>query len=125
MPKSQFHRICKALRRHGVLVWLGQEADAVCEMQMAEAITFNEKTVVFRRNPSRSVVFEELIHLRQYATHQCDGSKLSRIQCEIEAKEKLLQFAKGFQLTKLDIELTKEALKQDYLDLQYYSKGGE
>ena len=89
MPSRQFRRICKSLRKHGVFVWLGEEADAICESRNVEAITFNDNTVVFRQKPSRSVVFEELIHLHQYATNKCDGTRLSRIRCEIEAKEKI------------------------------------
>lgn len=124
MPKKQFHRICKALKRHGVTVWMGEMADRVCEIQGAEAFTLNENTVVFRRNPCRSVVFEELIHLWQYASGKCDGTKLSRIKCEIEAKEKVLKYAEAYGLTIMDIEITKKALEIDYLDLQHYYEGG-
>ena len=125
MPKKQFHRICKALKNQGVIVWMGDEADKICEAQKAEAFTLNENTVVFRKNPSRSVVFEELIHLWQYATNKCDGTKVSRIKCEIEAKEKLLKYATSYKLTELDVELTEEALRMDYLDLQKFYEGGD
>lgn len=124
MPKKQFQRICKALKKKGVTVWLGDAADQICKVQCAEAFTLNENTVVFRRNPSRSVVFEELIHLRQYETKKCDGTKLSRIKCEIEAKEKVLRCSQSYKLTNLDIEITKKALQQDYIDLQRYYEGG-
>ena len=69
-------------------------------------------------------VFEELIHLHQYATNKCDGTRLSRIRCEIEAKEKILKCASAYQLTDLDISITKAVLEQDYLDLEEYLKGG-
>ena len=124
MPKHQFRRICRSLRRHGVFVWIGDEADKICSSRNVEAITFNDNTVVFRHNPSRSVVFEELIHLHQYSVKRCDGTRLSRIQCEIEAKEKLLRCAKSYQLTDLDISITKAVLEQDYSDLEEYLKGG-
>lgn len=71
------------------------------------------------------MVFEELIHLWQYSTNRCDGTKLSRIQCEIEAKEKVLRCAKSYRLTRLDIEITKEALQADYMDLRKYYERGE
>lgn len=124
MLKKQFYRICKSLRSHGVLVWIGDDADKICDAQDAEAFTLNGNTVVFRRNPSRSVVFEELIHLWQYANNRCDGTKVSRIKCEIEAKEKVLKYAKAYKLTKMDISITKEALQKDYIDLQNYYEGG-
>ena len=122
MPKKHFRRICKALRAHGVLVWLGDTADKICRSQHAEAFTLNEKTVVFCKDPSRSVVFEELIHLWQFANHRCDGTIGSRIRCEIEAKEKVLKYAKAYKLTQLDVKLTKEVLKKDYEDLRNYMK---
>lgn len=125
MPQKQFRRICKALKKHGVTVWMGDTADQICRIQNAEAFTLNDSTVVFRSRPSRSVVFEELIHLWQYSTNRCDGTKLSRIQCEIEAKEKVLRCAKSYRLTRLDIEITKEALQADYMDLRKYYERGE
>ena len=124
MPKKQFQRICKALKRKGVTVWMGEAADQICRAQGAETFTLNENTVVFRNKPSRSVVFEELIHLWQYSSNRCDGTKLSRIKCEIEAKEKVLRCAKSYELTPMDIEITKMALQQDYIDLQMYYEGG-
>ena len=69
-------------------------------------------------------MFEELIHLWQYANNRCDGTKVSRIKCEIEAKEKVLKYAKAYKLTKIDISITKEALQKDYIDLQNYYEGG-
>ena len=124
MPRKLFHLICKALKRRGIVVWTGDEADKICESQNAEAFTLNECTVVFRKNPSRSVVFEELIHLWQFANNRCDGTKVSRIKCEIEAKEKVLKCAESYKLTKLDVEITKELLQQDYIDMQNYYEGG-
>lgn len=122
MPKKQFQRICKVLKRMGISVFMGVEADALCDMQHVEAITFNKELVVFRKNPSRSVVFEELIHLHQYLSGRCDGSSLSRIQCEIEAKEKLLKYSEAYGLTTLDIEITRRVLDEDYLDMKRYSE---
>ena len=124
MPKRQFQRICRALKKHGVTVWTGEAADIICKAQNAEAFTLNENTVVFRKNPSRSVVFEELIHLWQYASGKCDGTELSRIKCEIEAKEKVIRCARSYGLTNMDIEITKKALASDYTDLRNYYKGG-
>ncbi len=124
MPQKQFRRICKSLKTHGVVVWMGDDADRICDLQGVEAFTLNENTIVFKKNPSRSVVFEELIHLWQFANNKCDGSRISRIKCEIEAKEKVLKYAKAYRLTKLDIAITKEVLQSDYMDLRNYYEGG-
>ena len=65
MPQKQFRRICKSLKTHGVVVWMGDDADRICDLQGVEAFTLNENTIVFKKNPSRSVVFEELIIRKQ------------------------------------------------------------
>ena len=102
----------------------GSDADRICALQKCEGFTLNENTVVFAKNPSRSVVYEELIHLWQYGTNKCDGLTVSRIKCEVEAKEKVLKYAKAYKLTKLDVDLTKKALDRDYMNLRAYYEGG-
>ena len=102
------------------MVWIGEEADKICDLQHAAAFTLNENTVVFKNNPSRATVFEELIHLWQYKNKKCDGSELSRIECEIAAKEKILKNALAYKLTDGEIVQTGKLLEMDREDLREY-----
>lgn len=62
MPKKQFHRIEKRFKRLGGIFQYDEATDKYLEGKHAEAITYNEKTILFKSNPGRASVFEELIH---------------------------------------------------------------
>lgn len=47
-----------------------------------------------------------------------DGTALSQCLCEIEAKEKLLKYAKAYRFTKQEIENTKKLLELDKEELK-------
>lgn len=111
MPTSQFRKIEKAFNRQGGIFVMGEEADKILDLQEAEASTFNEKTILFRKRPSRAAVYEELIHTAQYRDGKCDGSRESRLKNEIEAKEKLIRYSKIYKLTNVEIKNTKQMLK--------------
>ena len=110
MPAKQFHRIEKAFRKHGGVFVMGEEADIILNMQGAEAVTLNENTILFRKKPSRSAVYEELIHTYQFKSGKCDGSRMSRLFNEIEAKKKLLKYAEAYELTGREIHITSRML---------------
>lgn len=117
MPLEQFLKIQKRFERNGGVFRADSESNNYVVARGKEAITFNENTVLFRYNPSRAAVFEELIHTYQYKTGKLDGSDLSRCLCEIEAKEKLLKYSKAYGLTKKEIEITEQLLALDKQDL--------
>lgn len=124
MPKKQFQRIEKAFKRHGGMFQYSKETDAYLDSKNAEAITYNATTILFKRNPGRASVFEELIHSTQYRTGRNDGSYKSRLLCEIEAQEKLLRCKKVYKLTDIEIKQTEQALQDYKEELAIYRKGG-
>lgn len=124
MPKKQFHRIEKRFKRLGGIFQYDEATDKYLESKHAEAITYNEKTILFKSNPGRASVFEELIHSYQYKIGKNDGTYLSRLNCEIEAQKKLLKYSKFYKLTKIEIEQTKSALKAYETELNAYVKKG-
>ena len=120
MPKKQFHRIEKAFKQRGGIFQYGEETDAYLASKKAEAITYNATTILFKRNPGRASVFEELIHAHQYATGENDGSYSSRLRCEISAHKKLLNHSKMYKLTATEIEQTQKALAAYEEELSAY-----
>lgn len=48
----------------------------------------------------------------------------SRVKKKQKRKEKVLRCAGAYELTPMDIEITKKALQRDYMDLQVYYEGG-
>ncbi|WP_287605794.1 phage minor capsid protein [Ruminococcus sp.] len=126
MPKKQLHKIEKAFKARGGLIQYGEETDAYLKSKNAEAITYNDKTILLKQNPGRASVFEELIHATQYRNGENDGSYVSRLNCEIEAQKKLLRNSKAYKLTEAEVEQTKIALQQYESELKAYNeKGGD
>lgn len=89
------------------------ENEEYLRFRNAEGITFSATDVIFGERPSRAAVFEELIHTAQYANGLIDSSAISRARAEIAAKEKLLKYAKAYQLTETDIKNTVKLLGAD------------
>lgn len=108
------------------LIQYGEETDAYLKSKNAEAITYNDKTILLKQNPGRASVFEELIHATQYRNGENDGSYVSRLNCEIKAQKKLLRNNKAYKLTETEVEQTKIALQQYESELKAYNeKGGD
>ena len=120
MPKKQFRNIKKAFQRQGGIIQQNDETDSYLETKHAEGITYDAKTILLKKNPSRASVFEELIHATQYRKGKNDGSTKSRLLNEIEAQEKLLKYAQAYKLTESEIEQTKNALKRYQEELKTY-----
>lgn len=125
MPKKQFQRICKSFRSKGGIIQMNDATDEYLRSKNAEAITYDGKTILFKQNPSRASVFEELIHTHQYKTGENDGSYESRLKCEISAQKKLIKYSKAYKLTEKEILQTKKALESYENELrEYYKNGG-
>lgn len=120
MPKKQLQKIVKAFRKRGGLIQMNAATDAYLDSKRAEAITYDAKTILLRQRPSRSAVFEELIHTAQFRQGKNDGSLEARLRCEIEAQEKLLKYQQSYRLTKNEIVQTQKALKAYEKELHEY-----
>lgn len=122
MPKKQLLRIEKEFKKRGGIILRNKETDDYLINRNAEGITINSNTILLRQNAGRASVFEELIHSTQYKNGKNDGSYLSRLQCEIEAQEKLLKYKTSYRLTENEIRQTKDALESYKNELSEYIK---
>ena len=111
MPRKQFLSLMKSFKSSGGIYLANDESEIYLEAKGAEAVTLNAKTILFRKRPSRSAVYEELFHVEQYREGKIDGSLCNKYICEIEAKKYLLENAENFQLTEAEITQTKISLK--------------
>ncbi|MEE1085813.1 MAG: phage minor capsid protein [Schaedlerella sp.] len=111
MPKKQLQRIVKGFKRSGGIIQMNDATDAYLTTKKAEAITYNDKTILLKQKPGRAAVFEELIHATQFRKGENDGSYESRLRCEISAQNKLLKYRKSYKLTKQEVKQTEKALK--------------
>ena len=124
MPKRQFQKIVKSFKAKGGLIQFDDDTDAYLLSKKAEAITYDAKTILLKQNPGRASVFEELIHATQYRTGKNDGSYRKRLECEIDAQEKLLKYSKAYKLTDAEVQQTKSALATYKSELAEYTKTG-
>ena len=124
MPKKQLRKIEKAFKARGGIIQYDDATDEYLKSKNAEAITYNETTILIRKNAGRASIFEELIHTAQYRSWENDGSYLSRLKCEISAQQKLLENAKAYKLTEPEIIQTKRALQAYKNELDEYVKNG-
>lgn len=125
MPKKQLQRIVKAFKKNGGLICMSEETDAYLIKHKAEGSTLNALTILLNSNPGRATVFEELIHATQFKMGKNNGTDVSRIKCEIEAQKKLIKYSNFYQLTAVELEQTKDALKYYQNELKNLMKGGK
>lgn len=112
MPKKQLQRIIKDFKAKGGIILINDEVDEYLKKQHAEGSTLNENTILLVRNPGRSAVYEELIHAKQYADGKNDGSRKSRLRCEIEAQKMLIEHKEEWHITDKEDKQTRRVLKR-------------
>lgn len=131
MPSEQLDRIRNRFIENGGVMQMDKGTDRYLEMvRHANGITYDASTIVLHTNPSRATVFEELIHSWQHRTGripadlEVDTPRSNYIicQCEIEAKTKLLKYAKAYKLTDTEIAETRELLEADRRNMQYWER---
>ena len=111
MPKNQFLTLMREFKKMGGKYLANEQSENFLNIQGVEASTLNATTILFRRRPSRSAVYEELFHAQQYRDGKITGSAENAYKCEIEAQLYLLKHAEEFQLTEPEITQTHKALK--------------
>ncbi len=112
MDEAKFSRIKSAFERGGGSFMSSDELDKYLAARGADAITYNDKLVIFRRDPppTASEVFEELIHTAQF--RQGGVSTRDADLLEIKAKEKLLRYQKQYGIPDHEHDQTMQQLKE-------------
>lgn len=90
MDNEQFKKIKAACERNGINIRQDSEAQAILDFYKVEAMTLGDM-ILLRQNPTRSAIFEELIHVTQSKAGKITSNIADRVLCEIEAKEKLIK----------------------------------
>jgi len=91
MDNAEFERIKNAFERNGGMVIQNCEWDRHLDKRNADASSFGSDTMIFRSGtpPTRSELFEELIHTSQNRQGRFYGPS-NVVEMEIEAKRKLV-----------------------------------
>ena len=124
MPKAKFMELMREFKSIGGKYICNEESDSFLKNQNAEASTVDGYTILFRKKPSRSAVYEELFHAKQYREGKADGTYKGILECEIEAQEYLLNNSQLLELTDPEIMHTRKLL-DCYKKLLKELKGGD
>jgi RHS repeat-associated protein len=109
MDPAALARIKAAFGRNGGIIDQSAEAQAYLRSRGAEGVTFGKDTILLPAQPTRSAVFEELIHTAQNRTGRFTGDNV--LQMEIEAAEKLIRFRRGYGIPNSETRATIERLR--------------
>ncbi|GAB1529580.1 hypothetical protein YSY22_10020 [Brevibacillus formosus] len=110
MDPVKFDRMKKAFEKQGGIIDQSEEAIRYLDYRGAEAVTWNEKTIQLRQNPTTSAVFEEFIHTAQYRAGKIpDQTPRTVLTVEIEAAEKLIKYRKGYGIPNIE---TRDTIKR-------------
>lgn len=69
-------------------------------------------------------MFEELIHTSQFMRGALDSEPISIARCEVEAKKKLIKYAKAYGLSDAEVRETRKLLAMDIKQLEILEKRG-
>lgn len=112
--QSVLNRVIKGLNKNGYSVQIGKDTDKLLELWGKEAyvITTNDgkAAIVFHSKLSASGLFEEIIHTAQTRKFGYEYCQLHIHELEVEAKLKLLKYAKSYGITDYEKEVIKEDL---------------
>lgn len=122
MPKNLLHKLVKEFKKDGGIIIMDEETDKYLDSKNAEGITYNESTILLKQNPSRSVVYEELFHAKQFREGKNNGSYEQKLLCEIEAQKMLIKNKNKLDITDIEDKQTKLALKAYEKEYKEYCK---
>jgi len=117
MDAEKFNKIKVSFERKGKIIDQSDDMQRYLDFRGAEGITFNAREIGLRKQPTTSSVFEELIHATQHRTGKFKefvnkyGNKKAELLLEIEANEKLVRFAKQYNIPEIETMQTKKNLK--------------
>ncbi|GED59073.1 hypothetical protein BFO01nite_32050 [Brevibacillus formosus] len=112
MNPAKFDRMKKAFEKQGGIIDQSEEAIRYLDYRGAEAVTWNEKTIQLRQNPTTSAVFEEFIHTAQYRAGKIpDQTPRTVLTVEIEAAEKLIKYRKAYGIPNIETRDTINRLR--------------
>jgi hypothetical protein len=102
-------RVRAGFARSGGVIDQSAGAQAYLRLRGAEGLTLNATTVLLGRNPSRSAIFEEMIHVGQFRHGRITSGSV--LKNEIEAAERLIQNRRAWGIPNAETRATIERLR--------------
>jgi len=119
LTQAEVDAITAEFRAAGGVVDQSVEAEAYLQLRGAGGLTLNDKTILLPANPTRTAVFEELIHAGQFsrgATIEAGSGGVLRF--EAEAAETLIRNRNTLQLPRDEVRQVIDNLRRIRGELQ-------
>ena len=113
--QEQINRLSRKFRKRGGVFISDEDAIEYLDEKKAEALTLDAYTILKRDEISISALIEELEHAEQYLRNENDGTALSVVINELNAKRKSIEERERYKLPKIEIDSVRK-------DIKYYEK---
>ncbi|XVG95822.1 minor capsid protein [Eubacteriales bacterium KG125] len=114
VSKTDFKNITRNFIKSGGIIQTDEDAQRYLDMRNADGICFNESLIFIRPDCSYTELLEEIEHSKQFKSGVVVSDNV--IKMEIEAKEKVLENVRKYNIPEIEIEDLKKNLKE-YVDL--------
>lgn len=114
VSKTDFKSITHNFIKSGGIIQTDEDAQRYLDMRNADGICFNESLIFIRPDCSYTELLEEIEHSKQFKSGVVGSDNV--IKMEIEAKEKVLENVRKYNIPEIEIEDLKKNLK-GYIDL--------
>lgn len=111
MDPDRFARMKAAFERQGGVIRQDDEARRLLDHFGANAITYNESTMVMKPDPTATEVFEEFIHVGQHRHGRVAPNLGNVVELEIEATQKLIRNRKAYGIPNAETRQTIRRLR--------------
>jgi hypothetical protein len=124
LTRTEVDAVTADFRAAGGVVDQSVDAQRYLQTRGASGLTLNQETILLPANPTKTAVYEELVHTEQFrrgVTIEAGGGGVLRF--EIEAAETLIRNRHAWQLPADEVRLVIENLRNMRAELQRLTAG--
>ena len=113
LTQAEVDAITADFRAAGGVVDQSEDAQRYLQLRKAGGLTLNDKTILLPANPTRTAVYEELIHAEQFRRGVAiEAGRGGVLRFEIEAAETLIRNRHTWQLPVDEVRQVVENLRK-------------
>jgi hypothetical protein len=126
LTQGEVDALTAEFRAAGGMVDQSMDAQRYLQSREAGGLTFNRETILLPANPTRTAVFEELVHADQFRRGvTIEAGRGGVLRFEAEAAETLIRNRHAWQLPPGEIRQVIENLRHIRAELQTLGAGHE
>jgi hypothetical protein len=124
LTQAEVEAITADFRRAGGVVDQSVDAQRYLQTRGAGGLTINQETILLPANPTRTAVYEELVHVEQFRRGvTLEAGRGGVLRFEIEVAETLIRNRQAWQLPADEVRQVIENLRNMRAELQRLTAG--